>query len=868
MDASDTAPKKVRPMNALRPRLEVLEPREVPAGDLVVENLNLRRPDDLKQPDVTVPGDELSVFFRVKNESTTAAAVGLTGIHIYFSADENLSGGDVLVGRVQNVHFNVGPGKSYPVVFQGSIRLPVLNLPTPQFPAGSYHILVEVDAGHRISEEDEGNNVASSSPFPYVFEFGSVGNRSNVELRASGGTRFSISQTGPLKPKGDLVIGGGNIDLNLSSTNKNTFVRADGSPPSPIAMRNISAAATVGGVNMRIVDVDGVANFTGGLGSLRLGALSGLVDIANGFGQPAALRFKSVADANITAADGINSFQSGDWIDADATPDFLKAPVVNELLLTKNNTSGHNGDFEADLIVEATSGVGLGLVDIDGMVRGSIWDVGPAGVVHINQILLGAAEDWTLLAAGRVGELTVAGSFKNVDVSQVSLQADRFGILRVQGELSVGPIEVAGKNNADVAIAKLALSHVTVLSRLTADQGGILQLVTRDWLVRTDLRTRWIGSLLALSDPPLGREGNFGADLTLLGQNPMALTSLEKAEVEGQILPSSWNVFADVKLVTAGSIDTWEFLGGQGTQSPGTLLAHLETVGDFDGNVLTDDLNEILIGKNLSGDIETTRPNAALQLFKTRTAIDANLTVPKAILSLVARDWRGGTIQTGRLDEMSILRDATGSLGVLEDVAIVLTDATFVTGPIKVEAAMQSVTISASQRVQGIETGAWHGGSFTGTTLGNLAIGGDLTDVDFVLMGNAATVFDLGRLRVGGAMAGGTTFNLAHSADTIVLGQMLDSSFTTAAGIFGFRVVGTAGQPTPNFANSNVTAKTINRVVLRDVAETASAPYGISADKITRYRRFTGDVLLELDDLDAAGIQDQAGVDAFRLVLT
>jgi hypothetical protein len=141
-------------------------------------------------------------------------------------------------------------------------------------------------------------------------------------------------------------------------------------------------------------------------------------------------------------------------------------------------------------------------------------------------------------------------------------------------------------------------------------------------------------------------------------------------------------------------------------------------------------------------------------------------------------------------------------------------------------------------------------------------------DVDFTLTDTTIRGFGLDSLHVGGDVAGGTTFTLAHSAGSIVLGQMLDSTFTTASRIDGFRVVGTDGVPTPNFVNSNVSANSIGRVVLRDVSESASAPYGITADKITSYRRFTGSVLLELPPLDAAGIQDEAGVDAFRLTLT
>lgn len=115
--------------------------------DLVIENLTLSASN-------LAPGDSTSVRYRIANRGTVKVTEDYTE-KIYLSRDGILDGSDVLLGTSHLHTTDLEPNATHTA--SQSVVIP------PGTPPGSYFILVDADALGVVSENSEGNNVASVS---------------------------------------------------------------------------------------------------------------------------------------------------------------------------------------------------------------------------------------------------------------------------------------------------------------------------------------------------------------------------------------------------------------------------------------------------------------------------------------------------------------------------------------------------------------------------------------------------------------------------------------------------------------------------------------------------------------------------------
>lgn len=169
------------------PTLSALSPRVAIALALTLVSLTgasagvqLKRPDlvvRITGPATASPGQDIGPLIKVQARNNgTAAAPGTTGsldpangfmIDVVLSTDTNVPAGfaafsanfseDVLLqgGRISNTT-DLAPAATqpYPNLQGGNGKIPT------DTPAGAYHLCARIDAGNKVAESNEGNNVS------------------------------------------------------------------------------------------------------------------------------------------------------------------------------------------------------------------------------------------------------------------------------------------------------------------------------------------------------------------------------------------------------------------------------------------------------------------------------------------------------------------------------------------------------------------------------------------------------------------------------------------------------------------------------------------------------------------------------------
>lgn len=528
------------PLNPSFPSfVETLEDRIAPAADLIATIISI------EMPDVAVPGDTGTVKFEIKNIASMPTsgnlrandAVGTTGLHVYLSADT--SGDqftDEIIGKKQNVKFNLAPQKS--VTHSVNFTMPALNLDGSSPDAGEYFIVVEADSGGRINESSEGNNDgATAETITYAFNFGDVGTRKGVALKGidQGDKPFSLNLKGG--GLGEVFRDGSDIDISFTGTTDKSAASSDMVGGT---FHDISAGSALKSLTFAGAYVTGDVMLSGGIETLFLGNTGGPDSTMSIGGSKAVktLTLGRVSDLDITAPSGIAALNVIDWNAPDT--DTITAPYILALKTLGASKAGIAGDFDASLKLGKTgpNGLGLGKGMITGSLLGGTWDVEG----HIQSIAAVSGDGWKLDADGIVGTLAIAGA-KSLpgsltgDKSEAgfTLKANSFGEITITGELN-GKIVTTGADGNNRSIGNFLAKSIIGGSVIDASSGTIGKFETGQWLGGGKLSGKAVDSLV--TNKKFG-SGDFEADLSVTQESFPKPSSIV---IAGALRDATWEM--------------------------------------------------------------------------------------------------------------------------------------------------------------------------------------------------------------------------------------------------------------------------------------------------------------------------------------
>lgn len=809
------------------PCIEPLEARIAPAAMLHTTSVVA------KILPTTVPGDSVSVKFTVENQGDTAFT-GTSGIHLQLSPDAIATTplNDYFVAEFEDQPMGIGPGDSK--TFTKSFKMPALNLPSPSVPSGTYYVVVDV-------RQADNYGIDVSDPTSYVFQFGQVGDRKGVILRASDGdgTQASFKLSG--EGTGQLQPGGGVVNLAFGGVDANTIAGATAAGgDGAVLLHDIGFAGPMKGIVMPGVNADGNITFGAGLEGIQLkkigtAAAHTVLTLGAGDGKPTKMRFEKVTEMDFNIARGITSLTLGEWDNTNGAADNLNAPFIQKLALG-DPKAGLPGNFEGNLNLTSADGKGFALMKAtSGGQLGGTWTVTGAG--KVGDISAKSASQWKLLADQAVDDVFIAGDFVGSTASP-ALRASIFGDIKVGGKLQAS-IEATAGNAKGVAIEKLVASDVNGIN-VEAPQGGIPLIDVGQWLGGGTIHTRVI-KVLSTDGAFVSTDGDFNANLDLSGP-PVATPAsyaLLKASIEGGITGGTWNVHDRIgEIKAARTAAAWTVV-----QDTNGTFDGLSAKGELAGNITARAFLEVEAGGTLKAIMRTTR--SATDNFqgflevKAARIEGAQFTGPGGIVTLRAGDWIGGMANVYSILDL-ILTKRAGSTGSLANVDITMTG--LGNSYLTVAGGMTDVDIIAmpGMHIEKIQTSDWVTGSLQGDTLGDLTLNGsagNLTNVSFGLTNGIRSITVPGK-------AEDVHITSTGDIQSVLVGAMVNSEITaTGKRIEKFELRGLANSGgAPAYSNSMVTASKIGTAIVRDVDTTPGGDYGFEVHSIDAYTRFTGGV--------------------------
>jgi hypothetical protein len=862
-----------------------------------------------KLASVAAAGEADAVKVLIKNGSPTkiTANGGTPLIKIYSGPDKKylFAEYDVPSGTTQTL--NPGQSRTFNIKF----NFPAVGDPNAIDP-GTYTYYVELDPAWK------GKTGSSADPFDYVLKFGTVGDRKDVKLSVNnGGTKTLFSIKG--KGTGTLALNGGVADLSFENTDMGTQVdgmqTTAGAAPFPI--RNISAASDIGKVSLR-VDATGTLAFAGQLGQLLLQSLSGSLTCGTGNdGAASQLLFNALAGATINAKDGIAWLMVQQAGIAASSPSSVTTKFINKLDVGydfNNLRQGRHvpplvegtGDITLNLTLNGgpddADGVGLGAVDVRGMVTGT-WSVGELDPQEIGTIKVGGATDWDLggTNAGPLKSLKVGEGGWHNNPTLFALFVESIGTMDIEGPLDVPWITVSGADQRNVAIKELNLKTVNHVGSFLAKAGGIRDLTigTAYGIPGSVLETAWIGDLTA----------NF-LDLTLNLDGVRPKTnglSLGQATVNG--LLGTWNVFANIGAIDSHAVtNLWTLNGASGPNSPGTNVGQIRTrissdgstIGDFKGTLNgVKQLDKFNVAGDFTGSIQTS--TSVGQVTVGRNFAGTFSGVKQLDKLQVAGDFNGTIQTTGPVDQVKVdgtfsgTLDSAGPIGLIaaanwdgggvtapmvESVNVKNTMANthlYLTGPGESSLTAGAInTVDIGGGLNGanllptpagfarITAPFWQFGRINAAYIKSLSL--PSSDASHIGLGQVSVTLNgqpkagqpsLGNFSSKGAVSN-STFNLAHGAGPIEVGAMTGTTQITTTEDIASLIVSGNPKTSGVYFHATVSARNIGTVVVHDVDTTDQSAFGIAASWVGSYTRYVGKDLAKhlVAQTNGAGVVD------------
>ncbi|MEC9372389.1 MAG: peptidylprolyl isomerase [Planctomycetota bacterium] len=221
---------------------------------------------------------------------------------------------------------------------------------------------------------------------------------------------------------------------------------------------------------------------------------------------PTVIDLGPVRDVDLVSDSPISVLKVVDWQDDDATPDRIRAPIADKIVVTGDRRNGLNGDLEADLIL--TSGSTANQLVLNALV--------------VNGDLLFS----DIEATGNVRSIVVRGSVNNVN-TQIS-----GSVLQI----------VAGLvTSTDILI-----------------NGNVNKIVVGEWY-GGELTARTLNLLVTRGDRATQAPGDLAIDLNIF-ESRQFFDTLGKVVVQGDLVLGTWVVDGDAgTIVTRGDVADMNF---------------------------------------------------------------------------------------------------------------------------------------------------------------------------------------------------------------------------------------------------------------------------------------------------------------------
>ena len=308
------------------------------------------------------------------------------------------------------------------------------------------------------------------------------------------GTWVTVTLTGP--GQGSVVftpgVAGEAVRIELfDTTDLSTLTITTATQAGSTTVGDLIVSGSLQSLDAAQVDLAGELTFTGGIGTLVLGDVTGGGTITIGrelaTSEAAVLRFDRVEDLSIDSAAPLRSITAIDWRDRDGTPDRINAPSLEQLAIRGSRARGVAGDFEADLNLISTHGsateadraeVVLGYVQIAGALSDANWQV--AG--SIGRIDAGRASGWSLAAAGDVrtvrlggatdARLVVGGSIRSVFAARwfdSSIVADQVAESHLTADSTAGAVQSTNRTMHAGALSDTPVRSIAGATRLSQE---------------------------------------------------------------------------------------------------------------------------------------------------------------------------------------------------------------------------------------------------------------------------------------------------------------------------------------------------------------------------------------------------------------
>ena len=435
----------------------------VPAGDLGTFDVAIADQPDLTVtidratwPAIAVPGDRGYVQVTITNAGGVAAEGAVT-TNLHLSDDQALGGDTLLATRTTTLR--LAPGQSQTAWYYTTV-------PGDLAP-GNVYLLADVDATDQVAEVSEVNNLAATDdPFAVVWQFGTVGARTNVPLTVADpdGTNVTFRLTGN-GGTGTVSVGAEGLDVQLAGTDERSSVsirpagwNAGGNGEADIGDVTIgdpgdpADRTSLGRFTGYRTDLHGDFLATAGVGWITLDDIIGDASLTLQ-NQPddmtLTLRADRVSDFSIDSAIPIQTLSVADWLDTGGADDTLTAPSVAYLYANGSWWDGVAGTVQANIT----------LTDADATLR----------YANITGWFDGAA----LRTAGNLGYLRVGGLqnalvFAGIEAAVTDLPdaAGDFNAARTIQSLTVSGVTGAAHSWLN---SNVAADHIVRVSAVNID---------------------------------------------------------------------------------------------------------------------------------------------------------------------------------------------------------------------------------------------------------------------------------------------------------------------------------------------------------------------------------------------------------------
>ena len=362
--------------------------------------------DEIDLSFVAVPGERGRSQLTISNQGGLRTQSATT-LRLYATQQGELDGQAVEIGSVNFDNLSLEPGSSE----QADVPFELPNNLAP----GEYNIIAVVDADNNIPEANEINNtIAVAQSQTVAWQFGNVGNRTNVELALTDSegelVYFNMNGNG----YGEVVDRAGTRHVVLYDTDNETKVNIQAAGGS-----NDIGSIVVNGSLERFsaanTNLSGNFEILGSLNKLQLSDTSNasiLIGSSNDKEHEVDIYVDVASNLSIVSQSAISLIKADSWTTTEDGTSLISAPKLAFLNV--------KGDFDTDINIDGF----LEKTRITGTASG-VWHIGSADRIKVHS----TDADWSLSVDSHLDKL-----YADEDVSG-TVTAASLKRMRVRGDL-------------------------------------------------------------------------------------------------------------------------------------------------------------------------------------------------------------------------------------------------------------------------------------------------------------------------------------------------------------------------------------------------------------------------------------------------